>query len=47
MTHFEEFLFKEVKENKRTTKGIKRKRGITKKLQAKKRKVCNPVKLLK
>jgi len=39
--------FKEAKENKKTTRGTKRRRGRVKKLQTKKRKVCNPVKLLK
>ena len=39
--------FREAKENKKTTKGAKRKRGVIRKFQAKKRKVCSPVKLLK
>jgi hypothetical protein len=39
--------FKEAKENKRITKGTKRSKGVIRKFQAKKRKVCSPVKLLK
>jgi hypothetical protein len=38
---------KEAKENKRTTKGAKKNKGVIKKFQPRKRKVCSPVKLLK
>ena len=39
--------FKEAKEVKKITNGAKKNKGIAKKLQAKKEKVCSPVKLAK
>ena len=39
--------FKEAKANKKTISGTKRNKGVITKFQPKKRKVCNPVKLLK